>query len=177
MGCSKDVNFSLKNKNCNNILFSARIKRILNFIKTNYKNEITLQSAAEKLKLSKDHFNRIFKSKVGISFKKFLRILRIYKSAVKLRENFSISITDICFDVGFNDLSNFIRTFKNIIGCSPMKYKLCRINPEKCNLRRNSFLNRLASSSKLSAALGFPILFLCYIGRAKKLKNNDFYQD
>ena len=152
------------------VLFSSRIQKILNFLDENYGNEITLQKAAEAIYLSKDHFNRIFKAEIGVSFKKYLRILRLFKSAMKLRTNYAISVTDICFDVGFNDLSNFIKSFKLFVGCSPIKYKLCSVNPEQCYLRKKSILFKLSFLPTLSKSLEFSLLSICYLKRARKSK-------
>ena len=144
--------------------FSFRIQKILNFINKNYCHHITLGQAANIINLSKFHFEKIFLSEVGISFKKYLNIFRLYKAAELLRSNHTVSITDVCFDMGFNDFSNFITQFRKTFGCSPKKFMNCNIDPKECVLRKKSTLFNISIyNNKLNEALDFPIKFACYI--------------
>jgi len=148
----------------NKIIFSSRIKKILNYVQKNYDYNITLEHASDLLNISMYYFEKIFSYEIGLSFIKYLNILRCCKAVELLRSNNNLSITSVCYDVGFNDFSNFIRQFRRFFGCSPKKFKNCCINPEKCLLRKKSYLFNL-NNSDLNKAIGFPIKYICYIKR------------
>ena len=60
--------------------------------------------------MEKTYFSSFFHSKVGITFSNWLQYLRVAQ-AVKLLETGDYSITEVAFQVGFNDLRTFERTF------------------------------------------------------------------
>jgi YesN/AraC family two-component response regulator len=151
-----------------NKLFSQRVQEVLEFVKTEYTENISLEQAASKLFLSKYHFEKIFKAEIGMPFKKHLNYFRLCKAAEILRSNTSISVTNLCFEVGFSELSNFIKIFKDFIGCSPGNFKNCFINPEVCELRKKSRSHKLGIySRKLSGILGYKISDICFTKRTK----------
>jgi len=160
-------NFSIHNLSLNNIsIFSPRIQKILNFVHNNYFNKITLENASQIICLSKYYFDRLFSSTIGIPFQKYLNIYRLLKATEILRSKSDISVTDACFNVGFNDLSNFTKQFKKTFGCSPKKFMNCCIDPNKCLLRKKSLLFKLSqSNNKLNKALDFAIVDEFYIER------------
>jgi AraC-like DNA-binding protein len=155
--------------------FSSRIQKILDFTNRNYNKNISLEKAANKICLSVYHFDRIFKSEVGISFKKYLKILRLCMAAKMLRTNLTFSVTDICLDTGFNDLSNFINSFKALFGCSPAKFRNCCIYPQNCDLRKRSIASNPATGNyKLLKVFGFQLSSICYLKRARKTKKQQY---
>jgi len=121
--------------------------------------------------LSKYHFEKIFTAQIGIPFKKYLNYFRLCKAAEILRSNTPISVTNLCFEIGFGDLSNFIKLFKNFIGCSPGNFRNCFINPEICKMRKISTSYKLGIfSRKLEEALGYNIYSICFTKRIKMTK-------
>lgn len=146
------------------ISFSSRIQKVLSFVCENYRHVITLSETAKIICVSKFYFEKIFSSEIGIPFKKYLNIFRLYKGAEILRSNDGLSVTDVCFDIGFNDLSNFIRKFKYNFGCSPKKFSNCSNNPNKCILRQKSFFFN-NKDNKLNSAMNFRLKDGCYIKR------------
>ena len=72
--------------------------------------------------LSPFSFIRLFKSETGVTPYRFLLQARIRRAIALLRDT-SRPITDIAFDVGFGDLSNFINAFRREIGCSPRQFR------------------------------------------------------
>jgi AraC-like DNA-binding protein len=67
-------------------------------------------------------FSRQFKQTYGMTFQEFL-IRRRMTEAVRLLKNPSASVTDVCYTVGFRDLSYFARTFRRYVGMTPSRYK------------------------------------------------------
>jgi AraC-like DNA-binding protein len=74
-------------------------------------------------KLSSYHFLRSFKAVTGVTPHQWLLRARLRAAAEKLAAS-KMPVTDIALDVGFDDLSNFIRTFRAEFGASPRQYRL-----------------------------------------------------
>jgi AraC-like DNA-binding protein len=83
---------------------------------------IDLQDAAAQADISPFHFLRLFSSVLGVTPHQYLVRSRLRHSARRLAGDQS-SITDIAYDVGFGDLSNFVRTFHRAAGVSPRRFR------------------------------------------------------
>ncbi|WP_158816742.1 AraC family transcriptional regulator [Methylocapsa sp. S129] len=83
---------------------------------------IDLESAADAAGLSSFHFLRLFANVLGVTPHQYLVRSRLRRAARLLADD-SRSITDIAFDVGFGDLSNFVRTFHRAAGASPRRFR------------------------------------------------------
>lgn len=125
------------------IILSSRIKRVLDYIEVNHEIGPSLKQASNAIGISKFHFERVFKKEVGLPYKKYLNIYRYFRVASTLRSHPNISITNLCSDSCFGDLSNFMKMFKKILGCSPKKFTNCSRDPANCSLRKQSYLFRL----------------------------------
>lgn len=68
------------------------------------------------------HFARQFRAVFGEAPHTYLRRRRVERAMELLRET-DRSVTEICFDVGFNSLGTFSRTFKEIVGEPPSSYR------------------------------------------------------
>jgi AraC family transcriptional regulator len=83
---------------------------------------IDLESAARAVGLSSFHFLRVFSNVLGVTPHQYLVRVRLRRAASLLADD-SRSITDVAFDVGFGDLSNFVRTFHRAAGVSPGDFR------------------------------------------------------
>src|SRR2546422_835926 len=83
---------------------------------------IDLTSAARAVGLSPFHFLRVFANVLGVTPHQYLVRARLRRAARLLADG-SRSITDVAFDVGFGDLSNFVRTFHRAAGVSPGRFR------------------------------------------------------
>jgi AraC-like DNA-binding protein len=83
---------------------------------------IDLDSAARAAGLSPFHFLRLFASVLGVTPHQYLLRARLRHAARLLAED-TASITDVAYDVGFGDLSNFVRTFRRAAGVSPRGFR------------------------------------------------------
>lgn len=83
---------------------------------------IGLDRAAAESGLSAFHFLRLFAGVVGVTPHQYLVRTRLRRAARLLADD-SRSITDVAFDVGFGDLSNFVRTFHRAAGISPRAFR------------------------------------------------------
>lgn len=99
-----------------------KLKKVLKFIRDNFASEITLDDMAREADLSTKYFCSFFKNMTGTTPVKYLLTYRIERAARKLLGT-DMSITQIAYDCGFNDLSYFIKTFKEIKKITPKAYR------------------------------------------------------
>jgi AraC-like DNA-binding protein len=99
--------------------------------------EIDLEQAAGQAGISPFHFLRLFSSVLGVTPHQYLVRSRL-RHAARLLADDDISITDVAYDVGFGDLSNFVRTFHRAAGVSPRRFR------EASRGMRKIFQERLA---------------------------------
>src|SRR5438067_2073568 len=83
---------------------------------------IDLHDAAAAAGLSAFHFLRLFTAVVGATPHQYLLRARLRRAARLLAAG-ERSITDVAYDVGFGDLSNFVRTFRRAAGVSPRRFR------------------------------------------------------
>jgi len=94
----------------------------LKYIEDNYKTDISLDTIANSVHLSKYHFLRIFKETLGISPMK--RLLHVRLSAAKdLLGRTDLSIKDVAMAVGYENALTFSRVFRNSENISPTDYR------------------------------------------------------
>src|SRR6202171_757717 len=84
--------------------------------------QIDLEHAAAQAGISPFHFLRLFSGVLGVTPHQYLVPSRLRHAGRRLGDDDS-PITDIAYDVGFNDLSNFVRTFHRPAGPSPQKFR------------------------------------------------------
>jgi len=83
---------------------------------------VDLEGAARQAGLSPFHFLRLFAKVIGVTPHQYLVRSRLRRAARLLSDD-APSITDVAFDVGFADLSNFVRTFRRAAGVSPRDFR------------------------------------------------------
>jgi AraC-like DNA-binding protein len=96
------------------------LQKAINFMKSNFTEDISIQECAREAGLSETHFRRLFKSHTGRSPKDFLTSLRISKAKELISSGKSIK--ESAFLVGYEDVFYFMRVFKNTTGISPGKF-------------------------------------------------------
>jgi AraC-like DNA-binding protein len=101
---------------------SERINAICQYIMQHFNQKLTLKEIAAVAHLSPNSFCRYFKSRIKKSFSNFLIEIRI-GHACKLLAETDMPVADICFDCGYNTLSNFNKHFKSITKKSPLAYR------------------------------------------------------
>ena len=83
---------------------------------------LSLATLAERARLTRFHFLRSFRAAVGATPHQSLLAARLRRAAKLLLET-RLPVTDVAFEVGFGDLSNFIRTFRRATGRSPRAFR------------------------------------------------------
>ncbi|WP_424629093.1 helix-turn-helix transcriptional regulator [Bradyrhizobium sp. SYSU BS000235] len=92
------------------------------WIDDNSDQPLDLETTAKAAGVSSFHFLRLFSNVLGVTPHQYLVRARL-RHAARLLADDTRSVTDIAFDVGFGDLSNFVRTFHRAAGVSPRRFR------------------------------------------------------
>jgi AraC-like DNA-binding protein len=101
---------------------STKIDIIYKHINGNFKNHISLEEIADKVSMTVPAFCRYFKKATGKTFTQLVNEYRVVH-ATKLLNESQMSITDICFECGFNNFSHFNKQFNELTGKSASNYR------------------------------------------------------
>ncbi len=99
-----------------------RISKIYNYIMANFTEDISLETAATLASMTTSAFCKYFKARTQKTFTHFVNEIRI-GHACKLLFDDHLSMTEICYQSGFNNLTNFNRNFKLYTRLSPSEFK------------------------------------------------------
>ncbi len=92
------------------------------FVYENLREELSLESVAAHIHYSPSYFYHSFQKNTGSTFQKFVHELRLRLAATLLRDS-DLSVTDICYECGFNSIQYFSTVFKKNYGVSPGIFK------------------------------------------------------
>lgn len=99
-----------------------RLNNVFHHILTNFQKKISLTDIASVANLSPKAFCRYFKSKTRKTYYTFLLEVRVTHACNLLLEK-DMTVYEVCYESGFNNLSNFNRYFKKIMNKTPFEYK------------------------------------------------------
>lgn len=102
------------------------LRDVLTWIATNYSTDIRLRQLADMAEMTETSFSRFFKRTTGTTFSRYLSELRMAK-ACELLTRSSLSVAVVAAEVGYDNLSNFNRTFNLLRGMPPNRYRKCRM--------------------------------------------------
>lgn len=105
--------------------YSRRIKKVIDYVNKNYTENIKLIDVAELVAMTETAFSHFFKKRTSKSFSDYLIDIRIGHASKELLET-NNSITEICYNCGFNNISNFNRIFKKKKGFAPKEFRNIR---------------------------------------------------
>jgi AraC-like DNA-binding protein len=109
------VSVSDENKN-------DRLAAVFQYVKTNYKEEISLDEISKIANLTPTSFCRMFKSKTKKAFVEYLNEIRVSNACKYLIET-DLGISEIAYECGYKTASNFNKLFKKLIGTTPKEYR------------------------------------------------------
>ena len=104
-------------------LGSNRLNKVYEYIMNNFQEGIRLVDVAGVANMSPAAFSRYFKSRTRKSFTQFIIELKV-GYACKLLMKDDMTVTQVCYECGFLNLSNFNKQFKEITKIAPKKYQL-----------------------------------------------------
>ncbi|GAA3413203.1 helix-turn-helix domain-containing protein [Paenibacillus hodogayensis] len=99
------------------------VQNIIAFIENYYMENVTLEQMEAELHMSKYYLTRIFREMTGMTIFDFLRHRRIKQAKLLFYYRKDSSVTDVCYQVGYNNLAHFSRVFKKQVGISPDQYR------------------------------------------------------
>jgi AraC-like DNA-binding protein len=109
-------------KNTKEMSGNHRLAFIVEYIRENLRNPLTVKELSAKACMSESHFYKVFKQEMGMSTTDFINSERI-KKAVQLLENPMCNLTEVFLACGFTNRSYFNRIFKRMKGISPSSYR------------------------------------------------------
>lgn len=101
---------------------NVRLRKAQEYIVANYKNDVRLPFLAEMAGMSPSSFSRFFKLRTGRSLSDYIIGIRLDAASRELVTT-TTPIADICFNSGFNNVSNFNRIFKKNKGYTPKEFR------------------------------------------------------
>ena len=100
-----------------------RINLVYNYVARNFRNPIFIEEPAALLNMTPSSFSRYFRMKTSKSFSNFVTEVRIRNACNLLSTAETKSVAQICYESGFNTLSNFNKQFKTVMGITPKEYR------------------------------------------------------
>ena len=107
------------NNNDNNAIY---IRKTLQYIHLHFRTQITIELLANQINLSPNYLCTVFHKTTGKTIFEYLTDFRL-GFATKLLIYTDQSLTEICFNSGFNSYSHFMRTFKSKYNCTPKQFR------------------------------------------------------
>ncbi len=109
-------------KNAYDEVDTGRIHKVYQHLMQNFHRDIDLKEISNLIHMTPNAFCRFFKSRTQKTFTQFLNELRI-GHATRLLQNENLSVADVCYKCGYNNLVNFNRFFKSIHQITPTEYR------------------------------------------------------
>lgn len=109
------------------------VERVILQMRDHLADPLSLSEMARIAYLSPFHFDRVFHQTTGIPPVQFLYALRI-EAAKRLLLTTSLSVTDVCYEVGYNSLGTFTSRFTQLVGLSPRGFRRLAAKVEDCRL-------------------------------------------
>lgn len=106
----------------NNASKSDRLSDVFDYVKENYREEISLIEIAKVANLTPTSFCRMFKLKTKKSFVEYLNAIRVSNACKSLLET-DKGISEIAYECGYKTVSNFNQLFKKLTGTTPKEYR------------------------------------------------------
>lgn len=136
------------------------VERVITTARERLCEPISLRDMSRVAYLSEFHFNRVFHQITGLPPNKFVSAMRL-DEAKRLLLNTNLSITDVCFEVGYNSLSTFTRRFTQQVGLGPREFRYLaeRITPasvESLCAHYAELTQRAALSPSVEGFVDFP---------------------
>ncbi len=98
------------------------IQKVMSYILDNFKDTVSLSEAARIAGMGESSFSRFFKKNSGNNFVDYVRKLRV-SHACRILSETNMPVTEVCFEAGYNNISNFNRHFLAEKGVTPSRYR------------------------------------------------------
>lgn len=108
------------------VRYSAHLSRVLEYVRENFREPITLRDAADAAGLSAGYLGRIFASEMHVGFTRYLQSVRLDEARRLLRHT-TLPVGDVAGECGFTDHSYFAHVFRATTGASPSAFRQRRM--------------------------------------------------
>lgn len=99
------------------------VQNVISFLEKNFQADVDLDLLEKELHLSKFYLTRIFKEVTGTTIFKYLFQRRINEAKVRFLMDKQVSVSEVCYEVGFKHPAHFSRVFKEQVGCPPEAFR------------------------------------------------------
>jgi AraC-like DNA-binding protein len=99
------------------------VQSIVGYLEEHYQEDLHLEDLEEHLHLNKYYLSKLFKEVTGATIFDYLYHRRINQAKIHFLLSREMSVTDVCYKVGFKHPSHFTRIFKSRVGCTPDQYR------------------------------------------------------
>ena len=100
----------------------GRLDKVLAYTFKNFKETISIEEIAKVAFLSRSQFSAFFKLHTGKTYIQFLNELRVENACILLKDQ-DYTVEQVCYEVGFQNVSNFTRQFKKVKNSTPSGYR------------------------------------------------------
>lgn len=100
----------------------SKVQTAMLYIQNNFRSDICLNDISDAAGVTPSYMSSIFHRDCGMNYREYLNSIR-FDYAKKLLEYSDMTVTDICYESGFNDYANFERSFKSRFNISPRQYR------------------------------------------------------
>lgn len=100
----------------------GKIERVKDFLEKNYDKKVSLQDVADLVYLSPKYLSRLFKEITGMGFNKY-RLDRKMEKAKEILMESGLTVNEISYRLGYQNMESFIRMFKKLAGMTPTEYR------------------------------------------------------
>ena len=101
---------------------AGKMKKALEYIREHCRSDISRSQVAAVVECSPSHLSRMFSKITGHTFKEVVLKYKI-ENAKELLENSQLTITEVSYEIGYQDPNYFTATFKRITGITPSQYR------------------------------------------------------
>ncbi|WP_460639243.1 AraC family transcriptional regulator [Larkinella harenae] len=101
---------------------TARLNQVYEYVMRNFSSQITLGAAANVANMTANAFSRYFKKQTQKNFSHFVNEIRV-GHACRLLQKKDLNIAQVCYESGFQSVTNFNKFFRRLTGKSPLEYR------------------------------------------------------
>ncbi|MNJ61581.1 Arabinose operon regulatory protein [compost metagenome] len=110
---------------------SGNIKLFEQYIQQNFSRDLSLEEVADYLSLHPNYLCHLLKQKTGMTFVRYLRLIRIERAKAILTHNPIIPLDQVSRKVGYENPRHFYKVFKQCVGQTPGSYREEAVNRNK----------------------------------------------
>lgn len=122
--CSKELTYNLIKDYCLPIKptkYSDPVDYTIHFLMENIYMNVTIKEIASQLNMSASNLIAYFKKRTGMTPKEYQNLLKLKASKEELKHK---NVTEVCYELGFENISYFIKLFKNYYGETPKQFAM-----------------------------------------------------